>query len=40
MREVMPDSTARAARNEGLEWVFGDYKHYDIIYWEPYPTSK
>lgn len=39
-QEVMPDSTMRAAIQEGRNWVFGDAKHYDVIYWIPYPARR
>jgi len=35
-QEVMPDSTARAAVEAGLQWVHDEYKHYDEIYWQPF----
>jgi hypothetical protein len=37
-RETVPDSTLRAALQQGNNWVFGDAAHYDVIYWIPYPT--
>lgn len=39
-REVVPDSTQRAAIQAGNNWVYGDAAHYDVIYWVPYPGRR
>jgi hypothetical protein len=36
---VVPDSTERAALDDGFEYVLDGYKHYDIIYWQPFRKS-
>ncbi len=39
-RAVVPDSSLRAAIAAGNRWVFQDGKHYDVIYWVPYPRTR
>ena len=36
--EIVPDSTLRAEIQAGRDYVNGDYKHYDRIWWVPYPN--